>query len=250
MPHAFSARLAAAPLLCDGAMGTMLYARGVPLDACFDVLNLNDPKVVQGVHAEYVLAGVDCLETNTFGANRFKLAVHGLADRVREINRRGAMLARDVRESMGRDVLVLGSMGPLGKYLAPLGTVGAEEARAAFREQAEALLEGGVDAFIVETFADLTEIALAIEAIRAVTDLPIVAQMAFTDDGVTFTGRSPAEVAHALRDLGVAALGANCSVGSSTLYEVLQAMRPAAGSVPLAVQPNAGLPQRVGERLM
>jgi homocysteine S-methyltransferase len=250
MAHAFSSRLAERALLCDGAMGTMLYARGVPLDACFDVLNVTSPRLVQSIHADYIAAGSDCIETNTFGANRFKLAVHGLADRVREINRQGARLARDVRESTGRDVLVLGSIGPLGKYLAPLGTVTADEARAAFREQAEGLLEGGVDAFIVETFSDLAEIALAVEAIRAVSDLPIVAQMAFSDEGVTFTGRAPAEVARALAALGVAALGANCSVGSSTLYEVLQAMRPAAGAVPLAVQPNAGLPQRVGERLM
>ncbi|HXG15337.1 MAG TPA: homocysteine S-methyltransferase family protein, partial [Calidithermus sp.] len=195
MPHALSRRLAAGALLCDGAMGTMLYARGVPLDACFDVLNLTNPRLVQGIHADYIRAGADCIETNTFGANRFKLAVHGLADRVREINRQGVRLARDVRESLGRDVLVLGSIGPLGKYLAPLGTVGPDEARAAFREQAEGLLEGGVDAFIVETFSDLAEIALAIEAIRAVSELPIVAQMAFTDEGVTFTGRAPADVA-------------------------------------------------------
>src|SRR5437899_7490373 len=219
MPQEFSRRLEAAPLLCDGAMGTLLYARGISLDACFDVLNINDPRVVQSIHADYIAVGADCIETNTFGANRFKLAVHGLEGRVREINRRGVALARDVRESSGRDVLVLGSIGPLGKYLAPLGTVTTDEARAAFREQAEALLEGGVDGFIVETFSDLTEIALAIETIRALTDLPIVAQMAFTDEGVTFAGRSRAAAARRLRALGVRALGANCSVGSSTPYE-------------------------------
>src|SRR3990172_1938719 len=135
MPHAFSRRLAAGPLLCDGAMGTMLYARGVPLDACFDVLNVNAPRLVQAIHGDYVAAGADCIETNTlpppppgadcietnpFGANRFKLAVHSLDGRVHEINLRGAKLARDLRESAGRDVLVLGSIGPLGKYLAPL----------------------------------------------------------------------------------------------------------------------------------
>jgi methionine synthase / methylenetetrahydrofolate reductase (NADH) len=250
MPHAFSERLGEGPLLCDGAMGTVLYARGVPLDACFDVLNLNNPRLVQGVHAEYIAAGADCIETNTFGANRFKLAIHGLELQTREVNRRGVRLARDVRESAGRDVWVLGSMGPLGKYLQPLGTVTTDEARDAFREQAEALLEGGVDAFVVETFSDLAEIRLAIEAIRSVTDLPIVAQMAFTDEAVTFMGRAPADVARDLRPLDVQAIGANCSVGSSTLYDVLERMAPEAGGVPLAIQPNAGLPSRIGERLI
>ncbi|MBI4636675.1 MAG: bifunctional homocysteine S-methyltransferase/methylenetetrahydrofolate reductase [Candidatus Rokubacteria bacterium] len=231
-------------------MGTMLYARGVSLDACFDVLNLNDPKLVQSIHAAYVAAGADCIETNTFGANRFKLAPHGLEGQAREINRRGARLARDVRESTGRDVLVLGSIGPLGKYLAPLGAVTPDETRAAFHEQAEALLEGGVDGFVAETFSDLTEIALAIEAIRSVTDLPIVALMAFADERATFTGRTPAEVASAVARLPVQALGANCSIGSSPLYEVLEQMQPSAGGVPLAIQPNAGLPSRVGERLI
>jgi homocysteine S-methyltransferase len=250
MAHAFSTRLAAGPLLCDGAMGTVLYARGVPLDACFDVLNLNQPAVVGAIHAEYVAAGADCIETNTFGANRFKLAVHGLESRVREINLRGVKLARDVRETMGRDILVLGSVGPLGKYLAPLGTVAEGEARDAFREQADGLLEGGVDAFIVETMSDLAEVALAVEAIRSVSDLPIIAQVAFTEEGVTFLGRTPAEVARALVALPVDVIGANCSVGSSTLYEVLEAMRPEAGGRPIVIQPNAGLPSRVGERLI
>ena len=250
MPHEFSRRLEAAPLLCDGAMGTLLYARGVSLDACFDVLNLNNPRMVQSIHADYIAAGADCIETNTFGANRFKLAIHGMDGRVREINRRGVVLARDVRESSGRDVLVLGSIGPLGKYLAPLGTVTADEALSAFREQAEALLEGGVDAFVVETMSDLDEAALAVTAVRSITDLPIVAQVAFTDDGATFTGRSAAEVARFLKALPIQALGANCSVGSSTLLEVLEQMQPEAGGLPLAVQPNAGLPSRLGERLI
>src|SRR5712692_10296058 len=219
MAAPFAAQLAERPLLCDGAMGTMLYARGVSLDACFDVLNVNDPKIVQGIHAEYLAAGSDCIETNTFGANRFKLSVHGLAGRVREINLRGAKLARDVRESMGRDIFVLGSMGPLGKYLAPLGAIEPDEARAAFREQAEGLLEGGVDAFIVETLSDLAEMRLTVEAIRAVTDLPIVTQVAFTDDGVTFLGQTPAQVVSTLRGVPIQAIGANCSVGSSVLYD-------------------------------
>jgi methionine synthase / methylenetetrahydrofolate reductase(NADPH) len=250
MPHAFSRRLAEGPLLCDGAMGTVLYARGVSPDACFDVLNVNMPDLVQSVHADYVAAGADCVETNTFGANRFKLAIHGLEGRVRDINRAGVKLARDVRESTGRDVFVLGSIGPSGKYLAPLGTLPAPDARDAFREQAEALIEGGVDGLVVETFSDLTEIALAVEAVRAVTDLPIVAQMAFTDEGVTFTGHSPEEVVRRLRALGVEAIGGNCSVGSSVLYDVLDRMVPEAIGLPLSIQPNAGLPSRIGERLI
>ena len=247
----FLSRLAEGPLLCDGAMGTMLYAGGVPLDGCFDVLNANNPTLVQSIHAEYVSAGADLIETNTFGANRFKLAVHGLDARVREINARGAKLARDVRETTGREAFVLGSIGPLGKYLAPIGTIGVEEGRAAFREQAEGLLEGGLDAFILETFSDLGEIRLAVEAIRALTDeLPIIAQMAFTDEGVTFVGRSAVEVARALRGLPVQAIGANCSVGSSVLYDILEQMLPEAGGLPISIQPNAGLPSRVGERLI
>jgi methionine synthase I (cobalamin-dependent)/5,10-methylenetetrahydrofolate reductase len=250
MTAPFVERLAERPLLGDGAMGTMLYARGVSLDACFDILSVNDPQLVQSVHADYIAAGADCIETNTFGANRFKLGVHGLAGRVREINLRGAKLARDVRESMGKDVFVLGSVGPLGKYLAPLGSIEPDEARAAFREQAEGLIEGGVDALIVETFSDLLEMRLAVEAIRAVTELPIVTQVAFTDDGVTFLGRSAAEVVRALRELPIQGLGANCSVGSSVLYDILEQMLPEAGGLPVVIQPNAGLPSRVGERLI
>src|SRR5574342_72179 len=250
MPAAFLERLRARPLLGDGAMGTMLYARGVPLDACFDVLNVNEPKIVQGIHAEYIQAGADWIETNTFGANRFKLGIHGLATRVRDINLSGAKLARDVRETMGRDVFVLGSIGPLGKYLAPLGSITQEEALAAFHEQAEGLLEGGVDAFVIETFSDLIELRLAVGAIRALTDLPVIASVAFTQDVVTFLGHTPVEVARTLRALPIQGLGANCSVGSSTLYEVLEQMLPEAAGLPMIIQPNAGLPSRVGERLI
>jgi len=250
MPAPFLERLRERPLLGDGAMGTMLYARGVPLDACFDVLNVNEPKIVQGIHAEYIQAGSDWIETNTFGANRFKLSIHGLATRVRDINLRGAKLARDVRETMGRDVFVLGSMGPLGKYLAPLGSVTQEEARAVFFEQAEGLLEGGVDGFVIETFSDLVELRLAVEAIRAITDLPVIASIAFTQDHVTFLGHTPVDVARTLRALPIQGLGANCSVGSSTLYDVLELMLPGAAGLPVVIQPNAGLPSRVGERLI
>jgi homocysteine S-methyltransferase len=152
---------------------------------------------------------------------------------------------------MGRDVLVLGSLGPLGRYLRPLGSVSEDEALAAFREQAEGLLDGGVDGFVAETFSDLREIRLAVRAIRSVSaDLPIVAQVAFTEECVTFVGDRPAEVARELAALPVQAIGANCSVGSSVLYDVLVLLRDAAPGVPVCVQPNAGLPTRLGERLM
>ncbi len=251
MSHPLLDRLSEGPLLGDGAMGTMLYARGVPIDACFDVLNLHDPKLVRLIHGEYLSVGADCLETNTFGANRFKLGVHGLESRVREINRQGARLARDVRETMGRDVFVLGSIGPLGKYLTPLGVLTEADALAAFREQAEGLLEGGVDGFVAETFSDLRELRLAVTAIRTVSaDLPIIAQMAFSEDRVTFVGHSPAEVAHELATLPVQVIGANCSVGPSVLYDVLVLLHQAAPHLPISIQPNAGLPSRLGERLI
>ncbi len=250
MPAPFLDRVREQPLLGDGAMGTMLYARGVPLDACFDVLNVNEPRIVQAIHAEYIQAGADWIQTNTFGANRFKLGVHGLAAQVREVNLRGVKLARDVRETMGRDVFVLGSIGPLGKYLAPLGSITLEEARAAFSEQALGLLEGGVDAFVIETFSDLVELGQAVAAVRAITDLPIVASTAFTQDLVTFLGSTPLEVARTLRDLPIQGLGANCSVGSSTLFDVLEQMLPEAAGLPVIIQPNAGLPSRIGERLI
>lgn len=247
---AFLGRLDAHPLVCDGAMGTMLYAKGAPLEACFDVLNLNEPDLVQEVHRDYILAGADIIETNTFGGNRFKLAVHGLEGKVRDINLRAVKLARDVRESTGRDVLVGGSIGPLGKYLQPVGTIDPEEARAAFREQGEALLEGGVDLIILETFSDLREITEAVLAVRATCDLPILAQMTFNEELVTFAGHTPEEVVEGLAGLGVDAIGANCSVGPSVLYDVLQAMVRCNPALPMAIQPNAGLPTRVGERLM
>ncbi|PYM63505.1 MAG: bifunctional homocysteine S-methyltransferase/methylenetetrahydrofolate reductase [Candidatus Rokuibacteriota bacterium] len=251
MTQPFLDRLAERPILADGAMGTMLYARGVPIDACFDVLNLHDPRAVQAIHREYVTAGADLLETNTFGANRFKLAVHGLDARVREINRAGVRLARDVRETMGRDVLILGSVGPLGKYLQPIGTVGEEEARAAFREQAEGLVEGGVDGFVAETFSDIRELRVAVEAIRLVSaDLPVVASLAFNEERRTFMGQAPADVGRELQALPVQVIGANCSVGPSVLYDVLVLLRQAAPDGLVAIQPNAGLPSRLGERLI
>ncbi|HEY7868006.1 MAG TPA: homocysteine S-methyltransferase family protein, partial [Methylomirabilota bacterium] len=169
MPAPLLTRLAERPLLCDGAMGTLLYARGVALDACFDVLNLNEPRLVQTVHAEYIGAGCDVVETNTFGANRLKLRAFGLTGGLRDINVQGARLAR---EAAGTSAYVAGAIGPLGLRIEPWGKMGRDEAAEYFREQAAALLEGGVDLFILETFRDLTEIGAAVDAIRRLGDLP------------------------------------------------------------------------------
>ncbi|HYE90109.1 MAG TPA: bifunctional homocysteine S-methyltransferase/methylenetetrahydrofolate reductase [Terriglobales bacterium] len=241
-------RLAERPLLCDGALGTLLYARGARAEAPFEALNVAQPRLVQQAHLDYIAAGADCIETNTFGANRYRLGP--LADRVRDFNLRGARLAREARETAGRDVVVLGALGPLGRHLTPVGQLTPEDARAAFREQAAALLEGGVDALVLETFADPAELRLAAEALRDVTDLPLIGQLAFTDEAVTFTGLSPAAAVRELRDVGFAAFGANCGAGPAALSVVLEQMRSAAAGTPLATQPNAGLPGRVGDRVV
>ncbi|MBI3976290.1 MAG: homocysteine S-methyltransferase family protein, partial [Armatimonadetes bacterium] len=185
MADTFLERLDRGPLLADGAMGTMLYARGVPFDQGFDALNGEHPEVVTAVHAEYIAAGAELIETNTFGANRFKLGLHNLEDRVRAINLAGAAAARAAREAAGRPVWIAGSLGPIGRPLAPLGSTSAADARAAFAEQAAALAEGGVDALILETFSDLRELAEGVAAARAATDLPVIAQMTFTHEGKT-----------------------------------------------------------------
>jgi len=240
----FLQRLDQGVLVCDGAMGTMLYARGIYLNRCFDELNLSQPELVAGIHREYVAAGAQIIETNTFGANRFKLAPHGHDHLVREINRAGAELARRVA---GEEVFVAGAIGPLGVKLEPYGTVTAAEAEAAFREQAEGLLAGGVDLFLLETFADLNEIVAALWAVRAVSDKPVVAQMTFGDDGHTLLGAIPEKVATRLLAEGAEVVGANCSVGPQPMLEVVQRMH-AAGAARISAQPNAGVPRLVEGR--
>ena len=182
--HPFLARLDQGILLADGAMGTLLYDKGIPFDRSFDALNLTDPALVQSVHREYIRAGAEVIETNTFGANRFRLAAHGVTDAPSRVNRAGAQVARNAREEIGETVFVAGAIGPLGKPVAPLGTIPREEAFAAYREQAEGLVEGGVDLVIVETQTDLQEALLAVDAMSAVTsDLPLVLEMTYTEDG-------------------------------------------------------------------
>ncbi len=177
---AFRARLQQARLVCDGAMGTTLYAKGVMVNRCFDELNLSNPELVRSVHSDYLAVGVDILETNTYGANRFKLKPHGFDDRVHDLNLQGAAVARDALSDAGGSVLVAGAIGPLGKPIAPIGTISEAEVYEAFREQAEGLAAGGCDLFLLETFSDLRELSIAVRAARSwSTTLPIVAQMTF-----------------------------------------------------------------------
>src|SRR5215218_631981 len=255
MTHPFLDRLASGVLLADGALGTMLYAAGVQLDDCFDGLNLTNPQLVASVHRAYLEAGADVIETNTFGGNRYRLQQFGLADRVRDINLRGVKLAREQREICGRPALVAGSIGPTTRTLAPYGTTARSDVRAAFREQIEALLEGGVDLLVVETISDLAEMEEAVGAAKSVCDLPVVAFMTFAEDGRTIAGHDVAQVVRTLRDLGVDVLGANCSVGPQRILPVVEAMRElldAAGDRQTAVgtMPNAGWPSHVGGRVI
>lgn len=246
----FRARLEKSPIVCDGAMGTALYAKGVMVNRCFDELNLSNPELVQSVHSDYLAVGVDMLETNTYGANRFKLDPHGFADKVRDINEQGAAIARTALSTTDGRVLVAGSMGPLGRPIAPIGTISEDAAYETFRLQAEGLQAGGVDIVLLETFSDLREIALAIRAVRSLsTDLPIVAQMTFGDDGSTPLGAKPEHVAAKLTELDVDVIGANCSVGPELMLQVIERLGTAT-TLPLSVQPNAGLPEVVEGRVI
>lgn len=257
--HPLFDRLARGPILCDGAMGTMLYARGISFNRCFDELNLSNPALVQDIHREYIRAGAEMIETNTFGANRIKLAHHGFENKVREINLRGVKIAREVREIAGEAVFVLGSVGPIGQLVESLGKISYDDARTAFKEQIEALLEGGADAIILETFSDLNELHAAIAAAREVThDLPLIAQMSFTEDEDTLTGATPEEIVGALRDLRVDVIGANCSVGPAGTFNAVKRLVAALngtrttqrGAPYVSVMPNAGFPARIGERYL
>lgn len=247
MPHPFLDRLARGPLLADGAMGTLLHARGVSFEHGFDELNTSHREMVVKVHQDYIASGAELIETNTFGANRIKLSHHGLEEKVRDLNRSGAGAAREAREVSGMNIFIGGSLGPTGKHLEPWGKLKAQEALGAFREQIEALLEGGVDLFIFETFSDLKEILLAVEACRQVTDLPIIAEMTFTEEGMTLGGNSPEEVVRELSARPVEIIGANCSVGPQRLIEVLERMETL-GERRLSAMPNAGFPRLVDGR--
>jgi methionine synthase / methylenetetrahydrofolate reductase (NADH) len=244
--RAFAERLARAPLLLDGAMGTLLFSRGVPQRASLDELVESRPDLIGSIHREYIEAGADVIETNSFGANRLRLAPFGLADRAGKLSRRAAQIAREARDVAGkRDVLVAGSIGPLESPMHGPEGPGEAEIRAVYREQIEGLLEGGVDLLLFETFSDLDELLLGVGEAQLLSDLPIVAQMTFGEDLIAIDGTSPQTAATALAAAGVDAVGVNCGVGPQICLDALSQMgRPSAG-LARSIVPNAGLPQRV-----
>jgi methionine synthase I (cobalamin-dependent)/5,10-methylenetetrahydrofolate reductase len=226
-------------------MGTMLYSKGVYLNACFDELNLVNPDIVKEVHQEYVQSGVDIIETNTFGANTYKLKKFGLEDKVRAINRAGALIAR---ETAGEEIFVAGSIGPLGLRIEPWGQTAVEEAEEAFSEQAQALLEGGVDLFILETFSDVNEIHQAIKAIRKLgQDLTIIAQMTIEENGNSLYGTTPEVFTKKLEEWKAQVIGLNCSVGPAHMLQCIEKMSKIT-AIPLSAMPNAGIPSEVEGR--
>ena len=239
-------RLQRGAVVGDGAMGTRLYSKGIFINRCFDELNLTEPELVRDVHREYVEAGADFVETNTFGANVFKLEPHGLGARVEEINRAGAALAR---ESVGEDILVAGSIGPLGVPIEPLGRIAYDEARAAFRTQAAALAAGGVDFFVIETIRRLEEMREAIRAVRDVSDRPVVAFMSISDEEHSAFGDGPDKIGSSLTEWGADVVGLNCSIGPQPMLAAIEKMRDFTDR-PMGVMPNAGMPRLVEGRYM
>ena len=232
--------------LFDGAMGTMLYSKGVFINKCYDELNLRNPEIVLEVHRQYVKAGAEILETNTYGANRVKLHGFGIEDELRDINMRAAELAR---KAAGDAVYVAGAIGPLGIRIEPYGPTAVDEARDIFREQAQALLDAGVDLFICETFSNVSEMEQAIAAIRDVCMLPVVAQMTIGVDGQTVFGDTPRVLAQRLDRAGADVIGLNCSVGPDVMLDAIEEMASATAKK-ISCQPNAGLPRDVNGRQM
>jgi methionine synthase / methylenetetrahydrofolate reductase(NADPH) len=230
--------------VADGAMGTMLYGRGVFLNVCYDELNLRQPDLVKEIHREYVRAGAELLETNTFGANPVKLATHGLAGDVERINSAAAGLAR---EAAGERAAVAGAIGPLGVRIEPFGEMSVDEARHVFGRQVRGLLAGGVDGFILETFSDVSELGAALGAVREQCDLPVIAQMTVGTDGKTHYGTDPTVFGPTLAAMGADVIGVNCSVGPHGVLEAIEKLAKVV-TVPLSAQPNAGLPREVGDR--
>src|SRR6195256_95283 len=245
--HDFNERLKNSILIADGAMGSMLH-EAVGSQRCFDELNTTQPEAVFRVHPAYIEAGAHIIETNTFGANRFKLAPLGLGDEVQRLNSRGVKIAREARESAAREVLIAGSIGPLGigvqsRHPAP------EEILDIFHEQALALEERGVDFYILETFSYIEELLLAIDAIRSFSGLPIVAQLTYSEEGTTYGDLRPAVAAATLKTKNVQIIGANCTLGPQALLPILQELA-SVDDLRVSGMPNAGFPKREGDRIV
>ena len=239
-------RLQKGAVLCDGAMGTLLYSKGIFINRCYDELNVSQPDLIRGIHQEYLQAGADIIETNTFGANSFRLSRHGCVDKLADVNRQGARLAREAAKSF--DALVAGAVGPLGVRIEPLGKVSLDEARAAFHEQIAALNEEGVDLLILETFGYLEELHQAILAAREVNpQLPIVAQVTIDEDGNCLDGSAPEHYGPQIEAWGADVVGCNCSVGPVAMLDAIERVR-AVTTAPLSAQPNAGMPRSVEGR--
>ena len=241
----FREKLRRGIIVFDGGVGTYLYEKGIFINTCFDELNLTSADLVSSVHRDYVAAGADIIETNTFGANRFRLAPHGLEKRVKEINQRGAEIAKMAAREKA---LVAGSIGPLGIQLEPLGKLSLGEAREAFKEQVQGLLAGGVDLIVLETFSYLPELVQAIKAVKEVNaEIPIIAQVTVNDDGRLLSGALLENFVADVTPLGVDVIGMNCSVGPKSMLDALEHLKRLT-TLPISVQPNAGLPQSVGGR--
>jgi methionine synthase / methylenetetrahydrofolate reductase(NADPH) len=246
MPSDLLARLKQSPVLCDGAMGTLLYSKGVFINRCYDELNLSQPDLIRSIHHEYLQAGADIIETNTFGGNSVRLARHTLADKVREINIAGVKVAREAAKSF--DVWVAGSVGPLGIRIEPLGKMSFRETYDVFHEQIAALVEGGADLIMLETFGYLEELHQAMLAARDVAPkIPIVAQVTIDEDGNCLDGADVESSAEKLEEWGADVIGCNCSVGPVAMLDAIERLR-AVTTLPLAAQPNAGIPRSVEGR--
>lgn len=234
------------PVVCDGAMGTMLYSKGIYLNKCFDELNLTNPSLIGEVHSAYAKAGAEIIETNTFGANRFRLLSFGLEQDVKKINLEGVRIARE----NSSQAMVGGAVGPINAHLKPIGGVSRDELLSIYTEQIGALIEGGVDLLVLETFPGVEMLRYAIEAARKITDMPIIAQVTLNDYGNTLHDETPQKVIEKLGEYEKVILGANCSVGPSVMLDSLISMRSASSSIYLAAQPNAGLPKMVDGRFI
>ncbi|MGA7623427.1 MAG: bifunctional homocysteine S-methyltransferase/methylenetetrahydrofolate reductase [Candidatus Acidiferrales bacterium] len=243
----FNDRLSNSILVGDGAMGSLLYESVGP-QRCVDELNTTHGEAVFHVHQTYIEAGAQLIETNTFSANSHKLAQFGMADRVAELNHRAVKIAREAREAAQQEVLIAGSIGPLG-IVQHVRELPREEIVAIFKEQAGALEERGVDLFILETFSDLEELVAAAEAIRSFSRLPVVAQLTYSDEGTTFGGTRPQDAWEKLRDSNIQAIGANCTIGPQLLLPILRELATHA-KLPLSAMPNAGFPKRIGDRIV